>query len=155
MSNWLSWLWCKWLVVWRMRDVSLLSHLWNLSFVIGWQPICHLLCGCLRNASILYKISHMRNALSSGELLTIITTMMGNMWSMVFFREFKGLPFFCANKCLLVCFYFWWIPMFKCQDGNLLFPLLWHVLHVLSLSSQFIFYFVSWFWILYYIIVHL
>jgi hypothetical protein len=90
MSNWLSWLWCKSLVAWRIRDVSFLSHLWNLSFAIGWQPICRLFCKCLFNTSILNKISRMDNVLSSGELLAIATTMMGNMWSMVFLREFKG-----------------------------------------------------------------
>jgi hypothetical protein len=55
MSNWLSWLWCKWLVVWKMKDVSLFWCLWNLSFTIGWQPICYLLCKCLCKTFILYN----------------------------------------------------------------------------------------------------
>jgi len=77
-----------------------------------------LLCGCLCNVFILYKISRMRNTLSSGELLTIATTMMGNMWSMVFLGSSKGYHFFVPTNVCWFVFYFWWIPMFKCQDGN-------------------------------------
>jgi hypothetical protein len=79
-------------MVGNMEDERCLSFLdlWNLSFIIGWQPNCCLLCRCLHNASVLYKISHMRSALSSGELPTIATTMMGNMWLMVFVRALRG-----------------------------------------------------------------
>ncbi len=156
MSNWVSWLWCKSLVAWRMKDVSFFSHLWNLSFVIGWQPICRLLCRCLFNTSILNKISRMNNALSSGELLAIATTMMGNMWSMVFLRELKGPSKGCHFSVpTYVCWFFLNLNVLMLRWQPLLFPLLWHVLHALSLGSQFIFYFVSWIWILYCIVVRL
>ncbi len=121
MWNWLSLLWCKWLVAWRMRNDYLLWHLWSLNFVMGWEPIFQLLMS-MKCLNILYKISHMRNASSNGELLTITTTMMGSMKSTVFLKELKGSSkgyhfFVLANVCLFV-FYLWWIPMLKSQDGS-------------------------------------
>ncbi len=140
LSNWLNWLWCKWLVAWRMIVVPLFWCLWNLGFAIGWQPICCLLCECLCNTFILYIISCMRCASNNGELPTITTTMMGSMWSMIFLRELKGLSkgyhFFVPTYVCWSVFYLWWIPMPKSQDGN---PFWFHdfgMFHMFFLSTH-------------------
>ncbi len=59
-------------VVCKMKTISLLWLLSNPSFAIDSPPIFPFLCTCLHNASILYKILLMKNALNSGDVFTTV-----------------------------------------------------------------------------------
>jgi hypothetical protein len=74
MTPWHCWMW-NWFTsqvfIWAFMKHKLCNV---------WQSICHLLCECLHNLFILYKISCIRSAFSSGKLPIIPIAMMGNMW---------------------------------------------------------------------------